>query len=228
VVKATCKESASAFEKGVPNDGTITGVVTDAAGHPLKGVRLAGGGECGMNDAVAGVNLTGADGRFAVPCVRRWKMSGQWWADPPGWKYDGTSTGPYGFGWVGDSYAGVACGSAHDVVLRAPATVHGQLVDSHGDPVAGYVFFAMNAGYSEGDQGWTSTVATDKATGRFTFTGLAPGPYYLYSTNGGLPGDKKTEVRGGFTVKAGESVTVRLLVPNAATPSPTASATPVS
>jgi protocatechuate 3,4-dioxygenase beta subunit len=228
VVKTTCKESASEYEQGVPNDGTITGVVTDEAGHPLKGVRLAGGGECGMTDAVTGVNLTGADGRFAVPCVTRWKMSGQWWGLPPGWRYDGTSTGPYGFGYVGDSWGGVRCGSAHDVVLRAPATVHVQLVDSHGDPVARDVYFAMNAGFSEGDDGWSTAIGTDKATGRLTFAGLAPGPYYLYSSNGGIPGDKSTEVRGGFSMTAGQSLTVRLLVPNATTPSPTASATPVS
>jgi hypothetical protein len=221
VVKIRCDEWDHPY-----NDGTITGVVTDAAGHPMKGVRLSGGGECYMAKAVTGVNLTGADGRFAVPCVRRLKRTGEWWADPPGWKHDGTTTGPYGFAFVGGSYAGVACGSAHDVVLRAPATVHGQLVDEHGDPVAGYVFFAMSAGNSEGEDSWNSTIATDKATGRFTFSGLAPGPYYLYSSNGGTPGDKTTEVRGGFTVTAGQSVTVRLLVPNAGTPSPTA--TPVS
>ncbi len=206
---------------GPMTNGTISGIVVDEVGQPVKGVHLYGVG-C-EKDVVPGVTQTGADGRFALPChdskgYEHWAV-----ATPFRW-YTGerlTTRTDVGFGWVNGAFGKVRCNTTHRVVLPRAGSVEVQLTEADGSPAKESYGFALFLGDSTAGEDFLS-VGTD-ANGFFRVGSLPPGTYYAYSSGANAPG-QGTDMGAAFEVES-DHVTHLLVPVLRPTPSPTPTAT---
>lgn len=191
-VHVTGGGTTSGIVQQLPSAGGVSGIVTDAAGHPLAGAVVSAVSGPGSPPTVRRRGTTGADGQYVIPRLR------------PGTQYTicvsadsvggGTSMTGYldqCYGHVGaqDGQAptgtaqkftvvGGAFASLNPMELDAAGQVSGTLTDRGGGPIEGARVYA----WGQGNYDFTATDVTD-ASGHFLLSvdndgGAANGLYH--------------------------------------------------
>ena len=148
----------------VPRGGTIAGRVVNAQGEPVAGTSV-------RSNTNAASALTDAEGRFLLE------------RQPPG-RHEIVHGGPGGETGLARTVVQLAEGArVEDVELRLPGptaapgteSIAGQVVDEHGEPVAGERFEIQPIGRILHSRAGGTVITDDD--GRFRIDGLVPGEY---------------------------------------------------
>jgi hypothetical protein len=181
----------------------VSGIVVDTAGHPLRGIGVYTGA-CFGNDP----ELTGANGRFSVPCAPAARLPDRWLVASP-WRWsighdflgsDGpTTTADVGFARVGGEADPVDCTGTYRIVLQQAAAAHVTVAypaGSHVDPERLFL-------HTEGGQSIEFMFGTGD-DGTVTIPALEPGSYTVQR-------DHNPE-SAAFTVGPGETAEATITV----------------
>ncbi|WP_194409275.1 carboxypeptidase regulatory-like domain-containing protein [Microbacterium cremeum] len=167
--------------------GSVSGVVTDEHGAPIRGVSVRAYAATGwavsytVSDESGAYLLAGlGEGAYHIeffPLLDSGPVAGEWWNDAAS-RADATPVAVT----AGANTSGV------DAVLSAAGTITGVVTDEAGAP-APDVFVAVYRAAADGIGDWVESRMTD-ASGAYSIPGLPAGDYKLnFSTSGPLLGE---------------------------------------
>jgi hypothetical protein len=167
--------------------GAVEGAVVDAAGQPIPGATIRIADPRTSFDR----SVTAADGRFQIGNLAPARYTVAAIADG----YVETEYGAFRPGDPGVPVLAIARQKISNLVitLRKGGAISGQLIDDHGDPVAGHVSIL-----APGPQGMTTvTAGSTDAAGRYRFGDLAPGSFAVLAVPEASPGGQRVKDAAG-------------------------------